>query len=264
MTKAAASEADALILDLEDAVAPDAKSAARAAVADFLRTPRDKPIFVRINAQHSPFVDQDLACLADCPPDGVVVPKATGPSSLTWLDRNLPAEVKVLPIAIETPQAVFGVAGYDGSNARLCGLTWGAEDLAAGVGASKWRLQDGCFSAPFELARALTLFAAHAAGVPAIETVYPDFRDRAGLAQFAARARGDGFGGMLAIHPDQVSPINDAFTPSPEELAHAQSIVEAFRENPGVGAVNVAGRMVDAPHLRQAMRVLSMVVHGDQ
>ena len=139
----------------------------------------------------------------------------------------------------------------------MCGLTWGAEDLPAAIGAATSREQDGQFTAPYELARSLSLFAAHAAGVAAIETVYPAIRDLDGLAAFAARSARDGFTGMLAVHPMQVPIINRAFTPSADTIASARQIVDAFKADPTAGALQLDGKMVDAPHLKQARALLA-------
>lgn len=257
MAKALTSGADALILDLEDAVAPEAKPAARAAVADFLgTTPRGPALFVRINPLGTDAATADMAVLAAAP-DGVVLPKASGADDIRALDAMLPRPIPVLPIATETPAAIFGLGSYGAVNDRLRGLTWGAEDLPAAIGAATSREDDGRFTPPYEMARALMLFGAHAAGVPAIETVYPDFRDLDGLAAYAARGRRDGFTGMMAIHPAQIPIINAAFTPSEAEIEHARCIVALFAANPGAGALSLDGRMVDAPHLKAAERLLS-------
>jgi citrate lyase subunit beta/citryl-CoA lyase len=261
MRKAASAAADALILDLEDAVAAAHKAQARIHVADFVNTvSRPAPLFVRINALGGPLADLDLAALAAAPPDGFVLPKAEGASSIAELLRRLAefgiAPRPILPIATETPLAIFKLGEYASLADRLCGLTWGAEDLPAAIGASQARLDDGGFTPPYEIARALALFAAHAAGVAAIETVYPAFRDHEGLARYAARAARDGFSGMLAIHPGQVHVINAAFTPTAEALARARRVVEAFAQNPDRGVIDLDGAMLDAPHLKQALRLL--------
>lgn len=258
--KAAASGADALILDLEDSVAPERKAAAREAVAGFLDSPRDECrggfVFVRVNPLDSAFIDDDLAALSGAAFDGVVLPKAEGHASVTALTTRLPGDYRILPIATETPAAIFQLGTYHGD--RLAGLTWGAEDLPAAIGASTSRETDGGYTAPYRLARSLTLFGAHAAGVPAIETIYPDFRDGDGLAAYAARGRRDGFTGMMAIHPAQAPVINAAFTPSADEVGHARRVVELFAANPGAGALQLDGRMVDAPHLKAARRLLAL------
>ena len=260
MAKACGSGADALILDLEDSVVPAAKSRARAAVAGFLAELRGQTLFVRINPLDGPFAADDLAALASAGPDGIVLPKAGGGADVarlaTRLDRDFPAHTCILPIATETPAAVFQLGTYGGAP-RLAGLTWGAEDLPAAIGAAASREADGRYTPPYELARSLTLFGAHAAGVPGIETVYPDFRDATGLAAYAARGARDGFAGMLAIHPSQVGPINAAFTPSEAALEHASRVVAAFEAQPGAGALSLDGRMIDAPHLKHARALLA-------
>ncbi|VXC69970.1 HpcH/HpaI aldolase/citrate lyase family protein [Sphingomonas sp. 8AM] len=261
--KAAASGADALILDLEDAVAPAAKATARAAVAARLRAARgDVAEFVRVNPLGTALLEEDLAALAGVSPDAIVLPKAEGGASVLDLSARLAAAgivAPVLPIATETPAAIFQLGSYAGCSVPLAGLTWGAEDLPAAIGAATSREEDGRFTAPYEMARSLALFAAHAAGVAAIETVYPAFRDEAGLARYAARAARDGFTGMMAIHPAQVATINAAFTPTAEQVAHARAVVAAFEAAPGAGVLQLDGRMIDAPHLVQARRVLERV-----
>ncbi|WP_277872719.1 HpcH/HpaI aldolase/citrate lyase family protein [Sphingomonas ginsenosidivorax] len=258
MAKAAALDVDALILDLEDSVTPGAKARAREAVAGFLREPRSRALFVRINPLDSGLAEDDLAAVLSGRPDGIVLPKAEGAASLAALDAMLEGDIAILPIATETPAAIFALGSYGGVTSRLCGLTWGAEDLPAAIGAATSREEDGSYTAPYQLARSLTLFGAHAAGVPAIETVYPDFRDLDGLAAYAARGRRDGFTGMMAIHPSQLATINTAFTPSADEIARAQAVVDLFAANPGAGALQLDGRMVDAPHLKAARAVLGL------
>ena len=257
MAKAAALDADALILDLEDSVTLAAKPAARAAIAAFLAEPRHQLLFVRINPLDSGLAADDLAAVLGARPDGIVLPKAEGGASLAALDAHLAGDMLILPIATETPAAVFAMGSYAGVSERLCGLTWGAEDLPAAIGASTSRESDGSYTAPYQLARSLTLFGAHAAGVAAIETVYPDFRDLDGLAAYAARGRRDGFTGMMAIHPSQVPVINAAFSSSAGEIARAQAIVDLFAANPGAGALSMDGRMIDAPHLKAALALLA-------
>lgn len=259
--KAAASGADALILDLEDAVTTAAKPAARAAVATRLGGGPHGGVrlFVRINPLDTPACADDLAALAGLAPDAVVLPKAEGAASVQALAARLAAariDAPILPIATETPAAIFALGSYAAAGVPLAGLTWGAEDLPAAIGATTSREADGRFTAPYELARSLTLFAAHAAGVAAIDTVYPAFRDRDGLDLYARRAARDGFTGMMAIHPDQVAVINAAFTPDAEQVAAARRIVAAFAAAPHAGALQVDGRMVDAPHFKQARALL--------
>lgn len=256
MEKALGYGADALILDLEDSVTSDAKPAARLATANFLRQARGRiPLLVRVNPLDSGFLDEDLAAILDVPPEGLVLPKAEGASSVEALSAKA-AGIPVLPIATETPAAIFQLGSYASVRDHILGLTWGAEDLPAAIGALGARDETGRYTAPYELTRSLTLFGAHAAGVAAIETVYPALADADGLAVYARRARFDGFNGMMAIHPAQVPIINQAFTPTPEELAEAQAIVDAFAANHDQGALRFAGRMIDAPHLKQAKRLL--------
>ena len=262
MEKALGAGADALILDLEDAVTRDQKDKARACVAKFLsRGPRAVTLFVRINPLGSGMADADLAAIIAGKPDGIVLPKAEGGRSLIDLDQRLKAlgdtHAVILPIATETPAAIFALGGYGDVTPRLCGLTWGAEDLPAAIGAATSREEDGRYTPPYETARSLLLFGAHAAGVPGIETVYPNFHDIDGLKAYVARGRRDGFSGMMAIHPAQVEVINAAFTASDIEIAWAKRIIELFDRNPGVGALSLDGKMVDAPHLKQAKRLLA-------
>jgi citrate lyase subunit beta/citryl-CoA lyase len=260
MEKALGLGADALILDLEDAVAPQNRQVARHEVAHFLNQHSEARIFVRVNPLDSEENIKDLNAILPSHPDGIVLPKAEGGASVAELAKRLSersnATAQILAIGTETPAAIFGLGTYGGAK-RLIGLTWGAEDLPAAVGAATAREEDGSFTAPYEIARALCLFGATAAGVMPIETVYPAFRDLEGLAAYAARARRDGFLGMLAIHPAQVPVINDAFTPSEAELAHARAVIAAFEANPGAGALALDGKMIDRPHLVQAQRILS-------
>src|SRR6185312_7887672 len=203
--KAAASGADAVILDLEDSVAAEKKVEARNSVAAFLAAPRSLPVFVRIN---SAAAEQDLAAVVPAKPDGIVLPKAEGGQALKQLDRRLAAlgdtRAAILPIVTETPAATFVLGSYGGITSRLCGLSWGVEDLSAAMGAATARESDGRYTPPFETVRALALFAARAAGVPAIETIFPALHDEQGLKAYAERGRRDGFSGMLAIHPAQI------------------------------------------------------------
>ena len=258
MAKAARSGADALILDLEDSVAAEKKPEARQAAAAFLAGPRALPVFVRINGVNA---EQDLAAIVPAKPDGIVLPKAEGGPSLAELDRRLTAlgdiGTRILPIATETPAAIFALGSYGGASERLCGLSWGVEDLSAAVGATTARETDGRYTPLFETVRALTLFAARAAGVPAIETIFPALHDEQGLKAYAGRGRRDGFSGMLVIHPAQIAIINMAFTPSPVEIEWAQRVVEAFAAHPLSGVLQLDGQMLDAPHLARAKNILS-------
>lgn len=259
MEKALGLGADVLILDLEDSVSLAAKPGARTAVAEFLRRPRTATLYVRVNPLDSGLIDDDLAAVLTAGPDGLLLPKAEGAASLAALDARLSGEIAILPIATETPAAIFFTGQLWRRHIAPRRPDLGAEDLPAAIGAATSREADGSYTAPYQLARSLTLFGAHAAGVPAIETVYPDFRDLDGLAAYAARARRDGFTGMMAIHPSQVPVINAAFTPSEAEIDHARSVVALFEANPGAGALALDGKMVDAPHLKSAQRLLAGV-----
>ena len=265
--KAAASGADAIILDLEDSVLPARKADARKAVADYLAQPRAVPCIVRVNPVGSSEIEEDIAALTAAFPDAVMLPKAEGIASVEALaDLFGGAPPPILPIATETPNAVFELGSYRHCASLLAGLTWGAEDLPAAIGASSAREADGRYTPPYELVRSLALFAAHAAAVPAIDTVFPAIADAPGLAAYVARARRDGFSGMLAIHPTQVAIINDGFTPGADEIAHAQAVVAAFEAHPDAGALALDGRMIDRPHLVQAQRLLALaaVVSGNR
>lgn len=263
--KAASSGADAIILDLEDSVSPINKDRARTAVANYLSAERSTFTLVRVNPLDSHFTAADIAAVINARPDAIMLPKADGASSIAQLDTILRSEGRedaslpaILPIATETPQAIFTLGSYREVKDRLLGLTWGAEDLPAAIGAITAREDNGLYTAPYQVARSLTLFAAHAAATFAIDTVFPAIKDGAGLAAYAARARRDGFTGMMAIHPSQIAPINAAFTPTDEELARARAIVQAFADNPDAGVLQIDGKMIDAPHLRQARHILSL------
>lgn len=260
MEKALGSGADALILDLEDAVAPAAKAEARTAVSRFLANHPSTPLWVRINPLDSAEVEADLKAIARTRPHGIVLPKSESGDDVDELARRLTeagnATAQILAIATETPAAMFGLGTYKDAR-RLAGLTWGAEDLPAAIGAAASREADGSYTPPYQLARSLCLFGAAAAGVAPIETVYPAFKDTGGLAAYAARARRDGFTGMMAIHPAQIETINAAFTPSAEEVAHAAAVVAAFAANPDAGALSLDGKMIDRPHLVQAQRIIA-------
>ena len=266
LKKAARVGADALILDLEDSVAADARPAARQLCRDYLGDHDD--CWVRINPLDTADAELDLDAVIQAAPDGVVLPKSQGAddvvrlaSMLTDLEKKNgldPGQTGILPICTETPAAIFTLGSYAGSSGRLAAMTWGAEDLSAAVGASSNRDENGAWLPSYELVRSLCLFGAHASEVPAIDTVYTDFRDEKGLANYAANARRDGFSGMLAIHPAQVDVINRAFVPTAAELERAERIVALFEENPGAGTLGMDGEMIDKPHLVQAQRILQL------
>ena len=258
MGKALNSGADALILDLEDSVMPGRKAEAREHVTAFLGgARRDVKLLVRVNPLRSDAIEADLAAVLGAGPDGIVLPKCERAEDVTALVAQMGVTpVPILPIATETPAAVFGLGTYADVSQHLLGLTWGAEDLPSAIGATTSRLPDGTYTPPYGMIRSLALFAAHAAGVAAIDTVYPDFADLDGLATYARAARRDGFAGMMAIHPSQVPVINAAMTPSTAERDHAERVLAAFAAQPEAGAVQLDGRMLDRPHLLLAKRLL--------
>jgi citrate lyase subunit beta/citryl-CoA lyase len=266
--KACGVGADALILDLEDSVAPGNKDMARAQVAGLIGTAeRDFALYVRVNALDSARTADDLAAVVKPGLDGIMLPKAEGADDVARVSAMIDrleqrsgmsaGSVRIVVVATETPRALFGLASYTPDTPRLAGLTWGAEDLAAAIGATAKRDTAGEWTLPFQIARAHCLFAAHAAQVAAIDTLHADFRDAAGLEHACIAARRDGFTGALAIHPDQVAIINRCFTPTDDEVADARRIVDAFAANPGAGTLGIDGRMVDIPHLKGAQRVLA-------
>lgn len=267
LAKASASEADLLLLDLEDSVAQTAKADARALVAEHLRSDtRRQAQWVRVNSLDGPHALADLAAVVPARPDGILLPKATRAEAerlhhyLSALEASagLPiGSIRTMVVATETAPAIFGLGDYAGTP-RLAALTWGAEDIATALGASDNRDENGDYDFPYRLFRALCLAGAAAAGVTAIETIHGDFRDLDGLAKVAGDARRAGFRGMMAIHPDQVSVINHAFSPTEMEIERAQAVVDAFAANPGAGAVGLKGEMLDMPHLKRAKAVLTM------
>lgn len=271
MAKSEEVPADVVIFDLEDAVAPDNKAAARERVREFLgqrKGERRQALWVRINPIDHAEAGADLAAVMPARPDGIMLPKSRSPDDVEALGTRIghyEAEhdfeigaTRILPVATETSQAVFRLGDYARCGKRLAGLTWGAEDLAAAIGATRNRDEAGDWTEPYRLVRSLCLFGAHAAGVPAVDTIFAEFRDAAGLRRSCEDARRDGFSGKLAIHPDQVAIINQAFTPSDAEVERARRIVELFEANPGVGTLALDGAMLDLPHLRQARRILEM------
>ena len=269
MTKAQESEADVVLLDLEDAVAPDAKPGARVLVRDFLASLGDEDrqrVWVRVNPLDGPHTSDDLAAVMPARPGGIMLPKSRGRHDVEALDTLLsPLESEtgikvgstpVIALVTEVAAAMFTTGDYPGAP-RLAAMTWGAEDLADSIGALANRGPGGEYTFTYELARSLTLLGAAAAGVPAIETIDADFRNLDGLAVRAQQVRRDGYRGMLAIHPAQVPIINAAFSPSEEELAEAREIVALFEANPGVGTIGHGGRMLDRPHLSRAQQLLA-------
>ena len=271
LAKGAECGADALILDLEDSVAAERKQAAREGALAYLKAhaadaPRPR-LIVRVNALDTGLTDADLDTVVAGQPDAILLPKAEGSASVTHLDAKLTAReaihgladgaIAIIALATETAAALFLCGTYRSSSPRLSGITWGAEDLSAELGAETNRDAAGHFTSPYLLARSLSLAAASAARVQAIDTVYADFRNMEGLRQEAEDARRDGFTAKMAIHPAQVAIINEVFTPSAQDIEKAREIVNAFAATPSSGVVGIGGVMYDRPHLRRAERLLA-------
>ncbi|HEX7435079.1 MAG TPA: CoA ester lyase [Caldimonas sp.] len=271
LAKSIGSPADVLILDLEDSVAEAHKAGARASAAEFIGAHAAQlasRLFVRINPLDTGLAMGDLAAVVVPGLAGIMLPKTHGAADVVRLGHCLdalearagiaPGTVRIVPVATETAQAILNMQSFADPLPRLAGITWGAEDLSSAIGAVANREEDGSWSPLYALANSLCLCAAAAAGVPAIDTLHADFRDAAGLAAACRASRRRGFGGRIAIHPDQVAPINEAYTPSEAERAHAQRIVDAFAAHPEAGTLSLDGVMIDKPHLTQALRTLGL------
>lgn len=274
--KARAGEADALILDLEDSVALEAKEAARTLTREMLAAPRGgQKLFVRVNALDTGLTLADLAAVMPLAPDGVVLPKSTGGGDIRQLSHYLdafeaageaagatvPGATRIVAVATETAESLFGLDSYAGASPRLWGLMWGAEDLAASLGATE-NSRDGIYSEPFRLARNLCLAGAAAAGVAAIDTICADIGNLDRVAAEAGAARRDGFAAKAVIHPTHVAPVNAAFTPTPGEVAWAERVLAAFAADPQAGVVRIDGKMIDKPHERAARKIVAMAERG--
>ena len=271
LDKGMGSGADALLLDLEDSISPQRKTEARATTAAFLkqaRTAKNRPrLYVRINGLATGLTDDDLDAVVAVHPDGIMFPKAEGGAAVMHCDAKIAAReaihglpdgaLDIIAIATETAAALFLAGTYAGSSKRLKGLTWGAEDLSVELGAEANRDRDGNFLDPYRLARSLCLAGAAAAQVQAIDTVYVDFRNEAGLRRECEEARRDGFTGKMAIHPAQVAAINEVFTPTAESIKRAEAVIAAFAADPGAGTVGIGGMMYDRPHLERARQLLA-------
>lgn len=266
LAKSQSSPADALILDLEDSVAAENREKARGLVREFLKEKHPQSVWVRVNPLDSADFRKDIEAVVPSAPAGLVIPKPDGPHILNVIDAHLITleqnagieigRIGLLPVASETPVAALSLQDYRSRPPRLAALSWGAEDLSAAVGASTNRGEDGEFLLTYKIVRTMALLAAKAAGVDAIETLHADFRDAKGLERVARAAQREGFSGMLAIHPDQVEPINAAFTPSSADVEHARRVVAAFAN--GAGVASLDGKMLDQPHLKQARHVLAL------
>ena len=270
LDKAFGSGADAIILDLEDSIAPERKKAAREACLEYLNAVRDRAerprLLVRINGLETGLTDADLAAIVPGRPDAILFPKAEGGESVVHVDAKLTAQeaitgvpegaTKILAQSVESARGLFLAGTFRDASPRLIGMTWGPEDLSSEVGAESNREADGNLTEPYRLARSMCLFGAAAAKLPAIETIHVDFRNLDALRRDTELARRDGFTGRLAIHPAQVPVINEVFTPSAEQIEKAKAIVAAFAAKPGAGTVGIGGKMYDRPHLVRAQRLL--------
>lgn len=272
LAKATGCPADVLILDLEDSVTDARKAAARDTALAFITDQAAKltaRLFVRINPLDSGLAMDDLAAVVVPGLAGIMLPKTHSAADIVRLGHCLDAlearagiaagTVRIVPVATETAQAMLNMQSYTGPVPRLAGVTWGAEDLSSAIGAMSNREEDGSYSPLYTLANSLCLCAAAATGVPAIDTLHADFRDADGLAAACRASRRRGFRGRIAIHPDQVAVINEAYSPTAAELAHAQRIVDAFAAQPEAGTLSIDGVMVDKPHLTQALRTLDQM-----
>lgn len=271
LAKSLGSGADALILDLEDSVADARKPVARGLASEFIAAHAatlPSQIYVRINPLDTAYAMADLAGVVAPGLTGIMLPKPRSAADVVRLGHGLdalearaglaPGSMRIVPVATETAEAMLTMPSYATPLPRLAGITWGAEDLSAAIGALANKEDDGTWSPLYQLANSLCLTAAAAAGVPAIDTLHADFRDAAGLAAACRSSRRRGFRGRLAIHPDQVAIINEAYSPTEAELAHARRIVDAFAAQPDAGALSIDGVMIDKPHLTQARRTLGL------
>ena len=270
LEKGFGAEADVVIVDLEDSVAPHNKEAARAIAAAFIAARRQETgpaVYIRVNDLSTGLTDADLAALVPARPDGIMLPKSNSGQDVQRLAAKLrvaeaeagisDGTTRIVPIISETAAGVLAGASYAGASGRLAGLTWGAEDLSAAIGARAARDEHGRYTDVFRLARAMTILAAGAAEVAAIDTVFPNFRDMAAFEAECREAERDGFTGKMAIHPAQVPVINAAFTPSREAVEHSAAVVAAFEAAGNPGVVGIDGKMYDRPHLRLAERLLA-------
>lgn len=270
LEKGLTSEADLLLIDLEDSVSGERKAAARRITADFLKSNHGKAaprLFVRINDLASGLADDDLAAIMPSLPGGILLPKSNSGKDVTQLSAKLNVHearsglaegvTQIIAIITETAIGTLSAASYPDASGRLTGLSWGAEDLSAVIGAAAVRNEAGLYTDVFRMARALTILGASAADVAAIDTVYIDYRNEEGLARECAEAARDGFTAKLAIHPEQVPVINRVFTPSAEAVDQAERIIAAFAADPSAGVIGIDGKMFDRPHLKRAERLVS-------
>jgi citrate lyase subunit beta/citryl-CoA lyase len=257
IARALASEADVVILDLEDSVALPQKDEARRLAAEVLQQRGGKKLFVRINSLSSGLADDDIEACMHGRPDGIVLPKTRSGSDVLRLAGLIGAALPVIAIATETAASLLDMGSYSATGANLLGLAWGGEDLSVDLGAESNRDSDGRYADPYRLARTLCLIGARAANVEPIDAVYTAYRDLQGLENEARAAARDGFTAKLAIHPDQIAVINRVFTPAQKDVDRASRIVTAFADAGNPGVIGLDGEMLDVPHLRRAERILA-------
>jgi citrate lyase subunit beta/citryl-CoA lyase len=267
MMRALDSDADAVIADLEDSVAPSAKADARNLVRNALARPRLRPVIVRVNGADTEFGLDDVAAVASGAPDAIMAPKCTGPEDLRRLSAQLDVleaafaiprgSIGILPLVTETAASVRAM-DYARVTPRLVALGFAGEDLASDLGVAA--RTDGKLNLLLADARRAVAIAAAAASVPAIDTPFPDPRDASGLRREADEAAALGFAGKLCIHPEQIAIVREAFRPGPDQLAWGRAVIQALgSQSAGVATVN--GRMVDAAHLRLARRYVRAAEH---
>lgn len=269
LAKGPSSGPDGLILDLEDSVATDRKRVARDMALAYLKSAdRSGPkLYVRVNAFDTGLTLGDLATVMQGKPDGIVFPKCVGQADLDLMSNYLdalearegvePGATRILTIATESAAAILALTAAPAKHARLMGHSWGGEDLMADLGALAKGPSPGVYDDTFKLARTVNLMASVAAGVTAYDTVYPDIKNVDGLRAEAHDARRMGYGGKIAIHPDQVAIIHEVFTPTAAEIEWANRVIATFENNPSAGVLTMDGKMLDKPHLVLARRLVS-------
>jgi len=261
--KALASAADAIILDMEDSVALANKGAARTTVADFYQLDhQQKTIVIRINALDTAFWQEDMAAIIAFAPEYILIPKARSGKDISTINDLINADskacnkTKIIAIVTELPESIFNMASFKDSGDALAAMTWGAEDLSAEIGAQTNKDDKGEYFPVYQLARSYCLLGASHAGVTAIDSVFTNFRDNEGLRKEAQRAKLEGFNGKMLIHPCQIEAVNAVFTPTTDEIAHAELVIETIENSSSGGVAQLNGEMIDQPHYRRALGLL--------
>ncbi|HWD27064.1 MAG TPA: CoA ester lyase [Rhizomicrobium sp.] len=259
LEKARTLPADALILDLEDAVAPDAKDVARRQVCEAVKAKGfgKREIIVRINALATPWGEADLAAAVAAGPDAILVPKVSAPADLHAVDGKMMAADKAIAVwaMVETPAAILNIAAIAAAGGRLACFVMGTNDLIKEI-----RGLHTPDRANLAAALSLSVMAARANGLAAIDGVYNDIANAEGFHASCTQARAFGFDGKTLIHPSQVEPCNAVFAPSADEVDAARKIIAAFDEpqNKGKGAIKLDGRMVELLHAEIARSTVAM------